>query len=354
MAFPAMALAPGDKVAIEALAQAEFVQGEAPTDWKSDEVYIFECWATWCGPCIAVIPHVDELFDKYHEQGLNIYGMNVWEDGKDKAAKFVEKKGEGMSYPVAYVGKGGAFEESWLKPAGVRGIPHAFVVKNGKLLFSTHPAGLKEDLIVALLAGGDQETAAVKAIRDEEANKAAMSEAVKAFQTAAGQEDVAGMQAALEKVKELSPDAPYLDAMMIDLATTKKEWGEVEKLISSSSESRQGAMSARNLAMKLESSEEEIPASLRETIIKVLEQGSSASVFDYPIIAHMHFALGDKEKAQAAAKKLLGVDERLPVEINEAFVASFDTDEPQTIMEFRKALTDAMRKQAAEKKAASE
>ena len=30
--------------------------------------------------------------------------------GKDKVAEFVKTKGDGMSYPVAYTGKGGVFE----------------------------------------------------------------------------------------------------------------------------------------------------------------------------------------------------------------------------------------------------
>ncbi|MDB6077855.1 MAG: Redoxin domain protein, partial [Akkermansiaceae bacterium] len=108
----------GDTVTPEALGQAEWVQGSAPAEWEPGKLYVLECWATWCGPCIAAIPHVDALYDQYKDQGLRVIGMDVWEDGKDKVVDFVKKKGEGMSYPVAYTGKGGAFEEKWLKPAG--------------------------------------------------------------------------------------------------------------------------------------------------------------------------------------------------------------------------------------------
>ena len=53
-------------------------------------------------------------------------------------------------YPVAYTGPDSAFEKDWLKAGGVRGIPHAFVVKNGKLLFTTHPKQLTDQLVTKI------------------------------------------------------------------------------------------------------------------------------------------------------------------------------------------------------------
>jgi thiol-disulfide isomerase/thioredoxin len=101
---PSKPLKPGDEVTTYALGKLDWIKGSAPAEWEAGKVYVFECWAMWCGPCVAAIPHVNELHKKYESKGLRVYGVNVWEDGKDKVAAFVANKGEGMAYPVAYTG----------------------------------------------------------------------------------------------------------------------------------------------------------------------------------------------------------------------------------------------------------
>lgn len=353
-ALPAFALAPGDAVPLEGIAQAEFIQGEAPTEWAKDEVYIIECWATWCGPCIAAIPHVDELFDTYAKDGLHVLGMNVWEDGKDKVAKFVEGKGEGMSYPVAYVGKGGAFEESWLKAAGVRGIPHAFVVKNGNLLFTAHPASITEETIKAVLAGGDQEATAIQELVEAKAAEEAIGAKMRAFGQAKTTKDVAAMQKIYDEMKALSPDSRYLSGMNVDIAVAEGDWAKVSSALTAIEDRTDAASNARGLAFRLDGSEEEVPASLREKLLSLLAAGTQPHPYDGPVTARLHWALGQKDLARESAQKAIGADKRLPVEVVEAFAATFDTEEPQTLLDFQKSLSAAMQKKAQEAKATKE
>lgn len=195
----AATLKPGDAVKSDAIGAATFIKGEAPKEWEQDKLYILECWATWCGPCIAAIPHVNGLYTEFKDKGLRVYGMNVWEDDKGKVEEFVKTKGDGMAYPVAYVGKGGVFENEWLKAAGVNGIPHAFVVKNGKLLFSSHPAGLTKEMIGDLLAGGDKEAAVVKT-QQEAGAKEAEAQAKEEQEAAARSERLGDFEGELNKL----------------------------------------------------------------------------------------------------------------------------------------------------------
>ena len=120
-AWAGRTLVPGSEVSLTPVIQAEWIKGEAPEAFETGKVYIFECWSTKCGPCIGMIPHVNDLHKKYYDKGLRIYGMSVYENDKDECVEFVKEKGDEMSYPVAFTGKGGPFEREWMKPAGAKG-----------------------------------------------------------------------------------------------------------------------------------------------------------------------------------------------------------------------------------------
>jgi thiol-disulfide isomerase/thioredoxin len=132
------------------------LQGEAVKEFKKGEVYVFECWASWCGPCVAAIPHLNELHKQLGKKGVVITGVNVWESERDaasaqRAKDFLKAQGGKMSYRVALGGK--AFIKDWLEAAQVNGIPHAFVVADGKIAWTGHPAQLTAEMLGDILTG---------------------------------------------------------------------------------------------------------------------------------------------------------------------------------------------------------
>lgn len=137
---------------------SKWAQGEPVKDFERDKAYIVEFWATWCGPCVASIPHVNELHQKFKDKGLVVIGQNVWENDLSKVDPFIKKMGEKMTYRVALdsmEGSGkGQMADTWMKAAGQNGIPAAFVVnKEGKIAWIGHPISLKESLLEEVLAG---------------------------------------------------------------------------------------------------------------------------------------------------------------------------------------------------------
>lgn len=139
---------------------SKWLKGTPVTSFKKNHLYVIECWATWCGPCIAAMPHLSELSKKYNGKATFI-GMNVWEKIPESksyetvlpnVSKFVESLGDKMSYNVAVDSKDRYFAREWLAKAKAPGIPTTFLVKDGRFIWIGHPSKL-EEVIIKVLAG---------------------------------------------------------------------------------------------------------------------------------------------------------------------------------------------------------
>ncbi|WP_437918099.1 TlpA family protein disulfide reductase [Sphingobacterium sp. LRF_L2] len=43
---------------------SKWLKGTPVENYEKGHIYVIECWATWCGPCIAAMPHLSELAKK--------------------------------------------------------------------------------------------------------------------------------------------------------------------------------------------------------------------------------------------------------------------------------------------------
>jgi thiol-disulfide isomerase/thioredoxin len=102
----------------------------APTLAKlKGKVVVVEFWATWCGPCVAGIPHLNKLHEDHAGKGLAILSFT------DQSKKGIDSflKGTAMKYVI---GTGSELAAEY----GVSGIPHAFIIgRDGKLLWEGNP-----------------------------------------------------------------------------------------------------------------------------------------------------------------------------------------------------------------------
>jgi thiol-disulfide isomerase/thioredoxin len=140
------------------LQTGKWVQGDPVKDFAKGKAYIVEFWATWCPPCRASIPHLNETYNKFKDKGLVVIGQDCYEKDETLVAPFVKKMGDKMTYRVALDDKSsdskGQMAKTWMEAAGRNGIPSAFLVNTkGVVAWIGHPMELKEETIEDALAG---------------------------------------------------------------------------------------------------------------------------------------------------------------------------------------------------------
>ncbi|MEI6178778.1 MAG: TlpA disulfide reductase family protein [Verrucomicrobiota bacterium] len=346
-AAPAPTLVAGSEVKIESLIEAKWVQGDPLKAFEPGKIYMFECWATWCGPCIASIPHINELHKKFYDKGLRLYGMSIWEDDYAKVENFVKAKGEGMSYPVAFTGRGSSFEINWLKPAGVNSVPCALIVKDGKLVLRSRFLNVTDDLIEALLAGGETSQKAITEFENGEKTAEKIMALIREFSLASQKSDAAAMEKILVEIEKTDPNMMQLPMMKIDILMVRKEFAAAIKMLEELPDPQQRQMTSSMMAGKIASEKDSdaYPVDFVKTIVKDQEK---ISALQNPVglvtLSNLQWRVGDKEAALKSANSAVTAVKdptarKFPVAPFEKFAKSVEDGTMPAMAEFSQWMT---------------
>lgn len=126
---------------------------ETSLDQYLGKVLLIDFWATWCGPCLAELPNLRSVYEKYNSQGLEVLSISLDRGARTSVADLKTwTKERGM--PWRHIYEGSYWDDRLAAEFLVKSIPAAFLVgRDGSLVAmgeETHGGNLERNVKKAL------------------------------------------------------------------------------------------------------------------------------------------------------------------------------------------------------------
>ena len=94
------------------------------------KVVLLDFWATWCQPCVAAIPNIKTVYEKYHNKGFDVIGISLDVD-ETVLREFIEEN----PLPWGQIFDGKRLKGPLAQRYGIRSIPRMFLLdREGKVI----------------------------------------------------------------------------------------------------------------------------------------------------------------------------------------------------------------------------
>ncbi len=289
-----------------AIKASKWLQGDEVTKFEKDKIYVVEFWATWCGPCIVIMPHMAELQAEYRNKGVTFIGFTAKDpnNSEEKVVEFVKKRGPKLGYTFAYADDRET-NTAWMTASGQRGIPCSFVVdRDSRIAYIGHPMFL--DVVLPKVVEG---TWKGKASADEIAQiQKEYSAMATALRSRNPEEAFEAMTAFDKKYPELS-QIPYTTASKLGVLFKAGKTNEAKQFATSlvkKAEKYEDVLALRSVSLAL-SQNAKHDKEMMSLAVKAAEAVVTASgdkdAMALINLANVYFAAGEKDKAREYGKK---------------------------------------------------
>jgi thiol-disulfide isomerase/thioredoxin len=326
--FASLALA-ADPVTLEIGSKAPpisvetWVKGDEVKGFESGKVYVVEFWATWCGPCVASIPHLTEL-QKTHPEAV-IMGVAASERGKKDQPDarlaglktFVDKQGDGMAYRVAF-DQDGSMDTAWMEASGRQGIPCTFIVgKDGLIEWIGHPMEMDAPLQGVLGGSWNREKAKAALAIQQEMDAFVMRELPKLVATAERSGDWTPVTQRMDALAAKAADPTQIRMMKFQVLAEAGQGAEAMATARQLMDADIGSGGFNMLAWTIAT---DMPDNVRDLKLALvaadkavaLSKGQDGSILDTQ--ARVHWELGDAAKALQIQRTAVELAEKAGVE----------------------------------------
>ncbi len=289
----------------------EWLQGDPIENWQEGHYYLIDLWATWCTPCLASMPLLQSLQDRYRGDGLVVIGVtseDKWGNELSAVKKFVASRKNRIKYRLAWLPASissdkklqGIFVHEWMQRLGTMSLPKAFLVDGrGRLLWVGNPHRV-EPRIQALLAGNFD-----------------MAQARREFQESRVAKDLRSRFDQAVEAQQWDEAAALARRLLTDYADVADP-----KLFT-------------GLALKLTKAEGEVPTPLFDLAVQAAQLAVSATRFEAPGhldgLASVLAARGDLVGAALAEMRAIAVSEgKMKIEQQEKLQEYLKASGPQS------------------------